>query len=108
MKLLIPMAGLIDKEAELKRLDKEIERLSGDVTRTEGKLANPAFVDKAPAAVVDKERVKLAESAAATPPSDTPVRWSSRPRPTSLSKSVRFYLTTTNCTQRLQADLLAR
>jgi valyl-tRNA synthetase len=65
MKILIPMAGLIDKEAELKRLDKEIERLSGDVKRTKGKLANPAFVDNAPAAVVDKERVKLAESAAA-------------------------------------------
>jgi len=65
MKVLIPMAGLIDKEAELKRLDKEIERLSGDVKRTEGKLANPAFVDRAPAAVVEKERAKLAESAAA-------------------------------------------
>jgi valyl-tRNA synthetase len=65
MKVLIPMAGLIDKEAELKRLTKEIERLQADVARTEGKLANPAFVDKAPAAVVEKERTKLAESAAA-------------------------------------------
>lgn len=65
MKVLIPMAGLIDKDAELKRLAKEIERLQTDVARTEGKLANPAFVDKAPAAVVDKERAKLAESAAA-------------------------------------------
>lgn len=54
------MAGHIDKEAELKRLDKEIERLSGDVKRTEGKLVNPAFVDKAPAAVVDKERARVA------------------------------------------------
>ncbi|NKN33931.1 valine--tRNA ligase [Marichromatium bheemlicum] len=59
MKVLIPMAGLIDKAAELKRLDKEIERLENDVKRTEGKLANPNFVDKAPAAVVDKERAKL-------------------------------------------------
>jgi valyl-tRNA synthetase len=65
MKVLIPMAGLIDKEAELKRLAKEIERLQADVARTEGKLANPAFVDKAPAAVVEKERIRLAESAAA-------------------------------------------
>jgi valyl-tRNA synthetase len=65
MKILIPMAGLIDKDAELKRLDKEITRLTDDVARTEAKLANPAFVDKAPAAVVDKERAKLADHAAA-------------------------------------------
>jgi valyl-tRNA synthetase len=58
MKVPIPMAGLIDKEAELKRLGKEIGRLSGD-KRTEGKLANPAFVDKAPAAVVEKERAQV-------------------------------------------------
>jgi valyl-tRNA synthetase len=65
MQVLIPMAGLIDKEAELKRLDKEIARLEGDVTRTEAKLANPSFVDKAPAAVVTKERERMAESQAA-------------------------------------------
>ncbi|TCT20700.1 valine--tRNA ligase [Thiobaca trueperi] len=65
MKILIPMAGLIDKDAELKRLDKEIARLTDDIARTESKLANPAFVDKAPVAVVDKERAKLAEHAAA-------------------------------------------
>jgi len=65
MKVLIPMAGLIDKDAELKRLDKEIARLSDDVSRTQTKLTNPAFVDKAPAAVVQKERDKLAEHATA-------------------------------------------
>ena len=65
MKVLIPMAGLIDKGAELARLDKEIGRLRDDITRTETKLANPAFVDKAPEAVVRKERDKLAEHAAA-------------------------------------------
>jgi valyl-tRNA synthetase len=65
MQVLIPMAGLIDKEAELKRLDKEIARLEGDVARTQAKLANPSFVDKAPAAVVDKERERMAESRAA-------------------------------------------
>jgi len=65
MKVLIPMAGLIDKDAELKRLDKEIARLSDDVARTQTKLTNPAFVDKAPAAVVQKERDKLAEHATA-------------------------------------------
>jgi len=65
MKILIPIAGLIDKEAELKRLDKEIARLTEDVARTQAKLANSAFVDKAPSSVVDKERAKLAEHAAA-------------------------------------------
>ncbi|MCG6941433.1 MAG: valine--tRNA ligase [Thiohalocapsa sp.] len=65
MKILIPMAGLIDKDAELKRLDKEIGRLRADIERIEKKLANPSFVDKAPAAVVQKERDRLAEQGAA-------------------------------------------
>ncbi|MFB1486479.1 MULTISPECIES: valine--tRNA ligase [unclassified Thiocapsa] len=65
MKLLIPMAGLIDKDAELKRLDKEIGRLTDEIARIGQKLANPSFVDKAPAAVVDKERARLAEQSTA-------------------------------------------
>jgi valyl-tRNA synthetase len=65
MKLLIPMAGLIDKDAELKRLDKEINRLTDEIARIEQKLANPSFVDKAPAAVVEKERSRLAEQSTA-------------------------------------------
>jgi valyl-tRNA synthetase len=62
MQVLIPMAGLIDVEAERQRLKKEISRLSGDRERTEKKLLNPNFVDKAPEAVVQKERDKLEES----------------------------------------------
>jgi len=65
MKLLIPMAGLIDKEAELKRLDKEIEKLSKHAKQLEGKLSNAGFTDKAPAAVVQKEQDKLTEIKAA-------------------------------------------
>jgi len=61
LRILIPMAGLIDKTAELARLDKEIQRLKNDLPRVESKLNNPAFVDKAPAEVIDKERAKLAE-----------------------------------------------
>ncbi len=61
MKILIPMAGLIDKEAELARLDKEIERIGKELPRIEGKLNNSSFVDKAPEAVVEKERKKLEE-----------------------------------------------
>ncbi len=62
MQVLVPMAGLIDKDAELARLDKEIQRLSQEVQRVGGKLGNAAFVDKAPADVIAKERAKLAEA----------------------------------------------
>ena len=61
MAVLIPMAGLIDKEAELVRLDKEIQRIKNDLPRVEGKLNNPAFVDKAPEDVINKEKTKLVE-----------------------------------------------
>lgn len=62
MEVLVPMAGLIDKDAELTRLDKEIGRLEGEVKRVGGKLANQGFVAKAPAEVLEKERAKLAEA----------------------------------------------
>ena len=62
MEVLVPMAGLIDKDAELARLDKEIGRLDGEVKRVGGKLANEGFVAKAPAEVLEKERAKLAEA----------------------------------------------
>lgn len=61
MKILIPMAGLIDKEAELARLEKEIQKINNDLPRVEGKLNNPAFVDKAPPEVIEKEKAKLAD-----------------------------------------------
>ncbi len=63
--IMIPLAGLIDVDAERQRLGKEIEKKQQDYQRTEGKLNNPNFVDKAPAAVVDKERTKLQASATA-------------------------------------------
>ena len=62
MEVLVPMAGLIDKDSELARLDKEIQRLDGEVKRIGGKLGNAGFVDKAPPAVIDKEKAKLAEA----------------------------------------------
>jgi valyl-tRNA synthetase len=61
MKLLIPMAGLIDKEAELQRLAREIEKRAGELDRCEAKLTNPSFVDKAPEPVVQKERERAVE-----------------------------------------------
>jgi len=60
MQVLVPMAGLIDKDAELKRLTKEIEKLQKDIGSLDGKLSNEAFVAKAPADVVAKERERLA------------------------------------------------
>lgn len=62
MQVLVPMAGLIDKAAELARLDKELQRLQGEVKRVGGKLSNEGFVAKAPADVIEKERAKLTEA----------------------------------------------
>jgi valyl-tRNA synthetase len=59
LEILVPMAGLIDKEAELARLAREIDKLSQDVARVAGKLNNASFVDKAPPAVVEREREKM-------------------------------------------------
>jgi len=61
MKVLIPMAGLIDKDVEMARLTKEIEKKQQEVGRIEGKLSNPKFVERAPEAVVKKERDKIAD-----------------------------------------------
>ncbi|MBD5772695.1 valine--tRNA ligase [Marinomonas colpomeniae] len=58
MEVLVPMAGLIDKDAELTRLQKEIDKASKDLQRIQGKLSNDSFVAKAPVEVVEKERAK--------------------------------------------------
>ena len=65
MKILIPLAGLIDKDAELARLNKEIGKLESNLEKTNAKLGNPGFVDKAPEAVVTKEKERAAEMASA-------------------------------------------
>jgi valyl-tRNA synthetase len=51
----------IDREAEKVRLDKEIARLDGEIAKANGKLGNASFVDKAPAAVVEQEKKRLAD-----------------------------------------------
>jgi valyl-tRNA synthetase len=58
MKILIPLAGLIDKQAELERLEKEMQKIRQELPRIFGKLNNPNFIDKAPPAVVETERAK--------------------------------------------------
>ena len=59
LEILVPMADLIDRDAELARLAKEIDKAEKDLSRVEGKLSNSSFVDKAPEEVVDKERQKM-------------------------------------------------
>ena len=60
MEVLVPMAGLIDKDKEVARLNKEVEKLDKEIERIAKKLGNQGFVAKAPAAVIDKEKEKLA------------------------------------------------
>jgi valyl-tRNA synthetase len=59
MKLLIPLEGLIDKEAETARLNREIDKLSRDLSRSASKLKNPSFVERAPKEVVQKEQARV-------------------------------------------------
>lgn len=60
LELRVPLADLIDKDAEIARLEKEILKHNKDIERLEAKLSNSRFVERAPAEVVDKERDKLA------------------------------------------------
>jgi valyl-tRNA synthetase len=61
MSLLVPLAGLIDKDAELARLTKEIEKLGKELVKSTAKLDNADYVARAPAEVVEKERNRVAE-----------------------------------------------
>ena len=61
-KIYLPMGDLFDREAELKRLQKELENCQREIRSTEGKLANKEFVAKAPEKVVNVEREKLARA----------------------------------------------
>ena len=57
----LPLAGMVDMELERKRLEKELANLEEERKRLTAKLANQQFVAKAPPAVVEKERKKLAD-----------------------------------------------
>ncbi|MGI9289858.1 MAG: valine--tRNA ligase [Gammaproteobacteria bacterium] len=61
MKIFVPMAGLIDIDAERERLQKRREKSAAELSKVEAKLNNENFVAKAPEAVVNKERDRLAE-----------------------------------------------
>ena len=60
IKVMVPMAGLIDVEAESRRVAKELDKLAKELKRVDGKLGNENFLAKAPTAVVAKERDKRA------------------------------------------------
>ena len=57
----MPLEGIIDKDAEIGRLERQTARLGKDLDRARAKLGNPSFLDRAPAAVVEKERRRAAE-----------------------------------------------
>ena len=61
LRILVPMAGLIDVAAEAARLEKRLAKLRQDLARTEAKLGSDSFVANAPAAIVAQERARLAE-----------------------------------------------
>jgi len=58
VELYMPLAGLLDLDAELKRLQSELKRLDGEVVRVQKKLSNEGFVKKAPEKVIEEERAK--------------------------------------------------
>lgn len=61
LQLLIPLEGLIDVDAETKRLQKELEKINNEIERLRNKLENANFVANAPQDIVEKEKAKLAE-----------------------------------------------
>jgi valyl-tRNA synthetase len=61
MELYIPLAGLINIDDEVKRLEKQISDMKGRLGTVNGKLGNANFVDRAPEDVVANEKRKLAE-----------------------------------------------
>jgi valyl-tRNA synthetase len=61
IEIYLPLAGMVDLDAERERLHNDLAKVEAQITRTEGLLANENFTSKAPAHVVDRERSKLAD-----------------------------------------------
>jgi valyl-tRNA synthetase len=61
LKVMVPLAGLIDLEAERGRIGKEVDKAQQELEKIDKKLSNEAFIAKAPAAVVNKDRERAAE-----------------------------------------------
>jgi valyl-tRNA synthetase len=61
LKLFVPLAGLVDLDAERARLDKELKRVESELVKAQAKLASETFVQNAPVAVVEEMRQRLAD-----------------------------------------------
>ena len=61
LEVLVPLEGIIDKDAEIDRLERQLDKLGKNLGRSRAKLENPSFRDRAPAAVVEKEHGRAAE-----------------------------------------------
>jgi valyl-tRNA synthetase len=61
LRILVPLAGLIDVQAEIGRLDKKLAKVRQEIAKCTGKLGNEKFVSGAPAEVVAQERARLAD-----------------------------------------------
>ncbi|MCH1568464.1 MAG: class I tRNA ligase family protein, partial [Alphaproteobacteria bacterium] len=62
--LALPLADVIDVDAEKARLSKDIAKLEGEIMKISGKLGNKGFLDKAPEAVIEENKARLAEEEA--------------------------------------------
>jgi valyl-tRNA synthetase len=62
--LAITLADVIDVDAEKARLKKDIGKVEGEIKKISGKLGNQGFLDKAPQAVIDENKTRLAEEEA--------------------------------------------
>ena len=61
LEILVPLEGIIDKDAEIGRLERRLDKLGRNLGQSRAKLGNPSFRDRAPAAVVEKERRRAEE-----------------------------------------------
>ncbi len=60
--IFVPIGGLIDPEEEIRRLEKQLSDVAKDIGNLEKKLAMPSFLERAPAAVVEKDRNRLGDA----------------------------------------------
>ena len=65
MTILVPLADLINPQAEAQKLERQLEKLNSEQQRIGNKLENKNFTDKAPAEIVQRERDKLSDTEAA-------------------------------------------
>ena len=61
LEILVPLEGIIDKDAEIGRLERQLHKLGKNLDRSRARIGNPSFRDRAPAEVVEKERRRAAE-----------------------------------------------